>query len=145
MTLLIFTAMSQSQTDIEKLSWVLDRWISSDGESTSYEHWVKVDNNHFKGGSETIKNGDTVFAEILDIKTIDGSVYYIADVPHNPAPVKFKLTFLTDNEAVFENPEHDFPKKISYKQVEGNLHASIEGPGKNGVWKKVDFKMTKMR
>lgn len=137
-----FSQMTSS--DLEKLSWIIDRWVSSNGESTSYEHWEKVSETQFIGGSETIKNGDTVFSEKLKIELIDGSVYYIADVAHNPAPVKFKLTFLTDSEAVFENPEHDFPQKISYKYIDGNLNASIEGPSKSG-WKKVDFIMNRMR
>lgn len=134
-----------NSTDLEKLSWIIDRWVSNDGESTSYEHWEKVSETQFTGGSETVKNGDTVFTEKLKIELIDGSVYYIADVAHNPAPVKFKLTFLTDSEAVFENPEHDFPQKISYKYIEGNLNASIEGPSKKGDWRKVDFIMNRMR
>jgi hypothetical protein len=138
--------MGYSQnTDMQKLSWIVDRWIATDGESKSYEHWEKTSETLFTGGSETIKSGDTVFSEKLKIELIDGNIYYIADVSHNPAPVKFKLTKLTDSEAVFENPEHDFPQKISYIQVDGNLHASIEGPGKDKKWKKIDFIMNKMR
>ncbi len=143
--------MSNSQnnnmqnSDMEKLSWIVDHWVSANGESTSYEHWEKTSETLFTGGSETVKNGDTIFAEKLKIELLDGNIYYIADVSHNPAPVKFKLTKLTENEAVFENPEHDFPQKISYKHVEGDLHAAIEGPGKDKIWKKIDFIMKKMR
>jgi hypothetical protein len=143
--LLILVNMSNAQNDMGKLSWIVDRWVSTDGESTSYEHWEKTSENLFTGGSETVKNGDTVFAEKLKIELIDGSIYYIADVSHNPAPVKFKLTHLAENEAVFENPLHDFPQKISYKQIDGDLHASIEGPAKDNKWRKIDFKMNKMR
>ena len=46
---------------------------------------------------------------------------------------------------MFENPNHDFPQKISYKNEDGNLHAWIEGPGKDGNWKKIDFYMAKAR
>jgi hypothetical protein len=143
--ILIFVNMSQAQNDMDKLSWIVDRWVSTDGESASYEHWEKTGENLFTGGSETVKNGDTLFAEKLKIELINGSIYYIADVFHNPAPVKFKLTHLAENEAVFENPQHDFPQKISYKQIDGDLHASIEGPGKDNKWRKIDFVMKKMR
>lgn len=132
--------LTQTQDDMNKLSWIVDRWISKEGASTSYEHWEKTSDVLFTGGSETVKNGDTVFAEKLKIEVIDGSIYYIADVSHNPEPVKFKLTYVTETEAVFENPQHDFPKKITYMLVEGKLHASIEGPSK-----KIDFVMNKMR
>jgi hypothetical protein len=144
-SILLFTGMSYSQTDFEKLSWIVDRWVSTDGESISYEHWEKSSDNLLTGGSETVKNGDTLFAEKLKIEYYEGNIYYIADVKHNPAPVRFKLVSLSESEAVFENPEHDFPQRITYKQMEGSLHASIEGPGKDNKWKKIDFIMNKMR
>lgn len=132
-------------SDMELLSWMLDRWISSNGETTSYEHWERTSDTLFTGGSETVKNGDTVFSEKLKLVYEDGNIFYVADVSHNPAPVKFTATYLTDTLVTFENPDHDFPKKITYEQVNGNLHASIEGPGKNGAWRKVDFIMSRMR
>ena len=137
--------MSYSQSDFEKLSWILDKWVSTDGESTSYEKWEKVNDSLYTGSSETVKDGETVFQEKLKLSREGNDIFYIADVKHNPAPVKFKLTSITESEAVFENPEHDFPQKIVYKQAGGNLHASIEGPGKDGKWRKVDFIMNKMR
>jgi len=137
--------MGYTQTDFDKLSWIIDRWVSTDGESTSYEHWEKISDSLFAGGSETVKNGDTVFNEKLKLIKEGDEIFYVADVKHNPAPVKFKLTSISDNEAVFENPEHDFPQKITYKLIDGNLHAAIEGPGKKGEWRKVDFFMNRMR
>lgn len=145
-------SMSQPKTEIaktemEKLSWIFDRWVSkdADAETTSYEHWEKVSEDLFTGGSETIKNGDTLFSEKLKVEKTGNDIHYIADVKHNAAPVKFKLTSVSDTEAVFENPNHDFPQKIIYKLENGTLHASIEGPGKSGAWKKIDFYMNKMR
>lgn len=139
------TAFSQNNADMQKLLWIVDKWVSQSETSTSYEHWEKTNETLYTGGSETIKNGDTVFAEKLKIELIEGKVYYIADVAHNPAPVKFLLTEVNENLAIFENPEHDFPQKITYINENGILHAVIEGPGKDGKTKKVDFFMQKMR
>lgn len=137
--------MTQEKTDMQKLLWIADSWVSASGETTSYEEWKVINDDLFEGGSKTIKEGKVIFSESLKIeKTADG-IYYVADVAHNPAPVKFKLTSVTDTSAVFENPDHDFPKKITYLLEEGNLHAFIEGPGKDGNIKKVDFYMQKMR
>ena len=129
---------------MEKLLWIIDKWVSSDGESKSYERWEKINDSLFEGCSETIKSGETIFSEKLKIQKTGNDIFYIADVSHNPEPVKFKLTSLDDIEAVFENPEHDFPKKITYKNENGSLHAWIEGPAKNGEWKKIDFFMNKI-
>jgi hypothetical protein len=134
-------------SSMDKLLWIVDNWVSmNDSPGTrSYEEWVKVNDNLYEGSSRTEKDGKVTFSEKLKIESTPEGIFYVADVKHNPAPVKFKLTEVNDTLAVFENPEHDFPKKITYSLEEGNLHAWIEGPGKDGTAKKIDFFMTKMR
>ncbi len=146
--ILFITTMAESQekTPMQKLLWIVDSWVSPDGsDSRSYEEWKVTGDNLYEGSSKTIKNGEVTFREILKIENTPEGIYYVADVPHNPAPVKFQLTSVSDSSAVFENPEHDFPKKITYLLEEGNLHAFIEGPGKDGKMKKIDFYFNKMR
>lgn len=137
--------MPQEKTDMEKLLWIVDSWVSADGESKQYEEWKIVDDKLITGSSKTIKNGEVIFSEKLKIINTDEGIFYVADVKHNPEQVRFKLTDVNDSLAVFENPEHDFPKKITYMHEEGNLHAFIEGPGKDGQNKKIDFYLIKMR
>lgn len=137
--------IAQNTSDMDKLLWIVDSWVSASGESRSYEEWKKIDNSLYEGNSRTVKNGEVTFSEQLKIVSTEDGIFYIADVKHNPAPVKFRLTSISDTSAVFENPEHDFPKKITYMLEDGNLHAYIEGPGKEGITKKIDFYMTKMR
>jgi len=136
---------SLSKNEMEKLSWILDKWAGKDGESTSYETWIRINDNLYEGSSETIKTGDTTFLEKLKIEKTGDGIFYTADVKHNPKPVSFKLIQISDIEAVFENSEHDFPQKISYRNEDGKLHAWIEGPGKKGKWQKIDFCMSKIR
>jgi len=149
LTLILFiTNMveSQEKTQMQKLLWIVDSWVSPEGsDSRSYEEWKVTNDNLYEGSSKTIKNGEVTFSEILKIEYTPDGIYYVADVPHNPAPVKFLLTGVSDTSAVFENPEHNFPKKITYLLEDGNLHAFIEGPGKDGNTKKIDFYFNKMR
>jgi hypothetical protein len=137
--------MEYKNYQMEKLLWIVGRWENTGGETKSIEHWKKINGSLYEGGSETIKNGEVIFSEKLKIHKIGEEIFYIADVKHNPAPVMFKLASLNDNCAVFENPEHDFPKKITYKNENSNLHAWIEGPGKNGDLKKIDFYFNKIK
>lgn len=137
--------MEHKSYQFEKLLWIVGRWENTDGDTKSIEHWEKINGSLYEGGSETVKNGQTIFSEILKIQKFGEEIFYIADVKHNPATVMFKLTSLDDNCAVFENTEHDFPKKITYKYEDGSLHAWIEGPGKNGDWKKTDFYFNKLK
>ena len=139
-------AESQEKSPMQKLLWIVDSWVSPEGsDSRSYEEWKVTSDNLYEGSSKTIKDGVVTFSESLKIENTPDGIYYVADVPHNPAPVKFLLTGVSDTSAVFENPEHDFPKKITYLLEDGNLHAFIEGPGKDGNIKKIDFYFNKMR
>ena len=46
---------------------------------------------------------------------MDDEVFYMAKVKHNDFPVPFKLTASSANHAVFENSNHDFPKRLEYR------------------------------
>ncbi|WDE01330.1 DUF6265 family protein [Thalassomonas actiniarum] len=53
-------------------------------------------------------------------------VFYLAKVRHNKLAVPFKLTRCSKRSAVFENPEHDFPKKLHYQlQSENKLTVTV--------------------
>jgi len=40
---------------------------------------------------------------------------------------EFALVDLDDQRAVFSNPDHDFPQRITYQRDGNRLHAEIEG------------------
>ena len=51
---------------------------------------------------------------------MSGEIFFLAKVNHNKRPVAFKLTQCLARTAVFENSDHDFPKKLEYKLISGN-------------------------
>lgn len=89
-----------------------------------YEHWDKVSENMLKGFSYDLKNGQMHISEYLDlIQSKKGMVYTATVLNQNQGKkVDFKLTQTNDTAFVFENPNHDFPKKIVYKKLS---HAEI--------------------
>ena len=55
-------------------------------------------------------------------------IYYVAHPKGQCPGTDFKLTRASATEAVFENPQHDFPKRIMYrKNGDDALNASIDG------------------
>ena len=81
--------------------------------------------------SRTVNTGGRMVAfEYLRIVERDGGLVYIAQ-PGGAAPTEFVLTELTAGEtgprrAVFDNPRHDYPKRIVYElSAEGGLSATI--------------------
>jgi hypothetical protein len=82
--------------------------------------------------------------EFLQIRERDDGIFYIAQ-PNGGTAVLFKLVKINDNEAVFENPQHDFPQRITYQRmIDGSLLAAIEGEEK-GKPKRVGFLMSHVR
>ncbi len=80
------------------------------------------------GMGRTIAGGKTVEFEYLRLEQRGDGIYYVAHPKARSPGTDFKLTRLSAQEAVFENPQHDFPKRIIYrKNADGSLTASIDG------------------
>ena len=99
---------------ISELQWMAGKWIKESDSSvtTSIEVWEKTSETEMDGYGLTMDDGDTIFYERLQIIEEDDQLYYLADV--GEGIVKFKLNESDNNKWVFENLEHDFPKKIIY-------------------------------
>jgi len=83
-----------------------------------YEHWDQPNKSTLKGISYSIKEGKMTVSEYLEITEINKEVNYKATVlnQNQGKEVKFKLT-KKDSTYTFENPDHDFPKKIVYQKL----------------------------
>jgi len=133
-TLLLLAAQALHAQDLSTISWMLGKWKSVNAKTgnTSYESWTKVSDGEWQGaGFRLSRSGtDTLFQEKLKIVTKDNTLYYVADVKENAAPVYFKFTAISEQGFTCENPDHDFPKKISYQLNGKKLKATISGNGK---------------
>ena len=114
--------------DIQQLSWIAGCWEGQSGPVRIEEQWSKPAGGTMLGMSRTLKGGKTIFSEFMRI-TQDGSkVVYMARIGTKAAPTPFELVHVSAAEAVFENPAHDFPKRIRYaKRADGSLAATISG------------------
>jgi hypothetical protein len=145
--LVLSTALfAQGPFKIENLGWLSGCWASEnkDKNSAVSEYWTGVAGESMVGVGRTIKNGKTVDYEYLRIVVYDKGIFYIAKPKANAEETSFKLTKLTANEAVFENPAHDFPQKIIYRVDGTSLFARIEGNNK-GKFMGFDFPMSKTK
>ena len=110
--------IAQNKCDsLEIVSWMLGEWVSENSSSVTVENWEKVSEHSFEGfGKTKSADSDKVKSyESLRLVEMSGQIYFIAKVGHNELPIAFALTTCSDSMAVFENPDHDFPKKIDYK------------------------------
>jgi hypothetical protein len=121
-------------SELKKTNWFLGRWENKTPEGTFSEEWKIENDSLLLGKSFFIKENDTLFSETVRLVQREKDLFYIVTVPNqNEAkPVEFKLTSSTADYLVFENPEHVFPKKITYKLVnKDSLYAEISGDGKS--------------
>lgn len=124
---------------IDKLKWLEGQWEGIQDNGIYHEEWETDSDGMMNGRAYLIKKGEISNPEKLKLHADENGIYYTAEVSHNPGPVTFRLTYSDENKFVFENPQHDFPKMITYERKDANnLVATIE-EGK----KKFEFKLMK--
>ncbi len=117
-------------TTIADLSWISGSWEIVDGHSRYEEHWTPAARNALLGMARNLSDGRMVFFEYLRIEAREDGIYYVAQPKGRPG-TDFKLTHFDGTKAVFENPQHDFPRRITYQRGNGHrMTARIDGgPG----------------
>ena len=122
---------------LRSVHWLLGDWIADDGENVTRESWTEVSPRTFEGFGESRSRISNALktSESLRLVEMSGDIYYVAKVPHNDRPIAFKLTHYSDNSIIFENPTHDFPKKLEYEyDGESRLVVTVSD-GKNKAFK----------
>lgn len=129
------TSTSAAAPAISDLSWLVGDWQTAPGgRSQTDEHWTQPAGGSMMGLSRTVAGGRTYEFEYLRIEQRPEGIFYVAHPKARCPATDFKLTRLTATEVVFENPAHDFPKRISYRKADdGSVVATVDaGPGSKG-------------
>jgi hypothetical protein len=132
---------SSSEMDVMKeMQFLSGTWVQESDGVRSEEHWTDLQGDTLFGIGRTISRGRTVFFEYLRIeRRTDGSIVYVA-LPRGRGETVFPLRASSSTSVTFENPAHDFPKRIEYTLKGDELHITIEGDEK-GSPKRVDWVM----
>jgi Domain of unknown function (DUF6265) len=126
--LALTTYASTDGPTLADISWIAGDWQTAPGGKAQIEeHWTNVAGGSMMGMSRTVAGDKTVEFEYLRIEQRADGIYYIAHPKARCPGTDFKLTRASATEAVFENPQHDFPKRIIYlKGADDSLTASID-------------------
>lgn len=122
---------------VKDVAWIAGCWDSTRNGRHVAEHWMPPEGGTMMGVSRTTAGEKTTEWEFLIIRQGAKGLDYVAKPSRQPEAT-FTATRATANEVVFENPAHDFPKRIIYKRDGDALTASIEGP-MNGQNRRIDF------
>jgi hypothetical protein len=125
---------------VRQLSWIAGCWRQSTGNGNRVvdEQWMSPRGGTMLGMSRTLRGDSLIEFEHLQIVERSGRLIYHAE-PSGQKPADFVTATVSDTLVVFENPEHDFPKRIIYRRRGSDaLVARIEGT-RNGHTRGIDF------
>jgi|GEM_PF-2133212 len=129
-TILIFIAgcsdSGSQKKDLERFNWLIGSW--SDTTNGFFENWSLSGDSALTGNGLQIKEGDTIFEESLSVKIVDNNWSYV--VRYGTEETHFTLANEPGDSLVFQNPDNEFPRRITYiKKPDGAFIAIIENPG----------------
>jgi hypothetical protein len=129
--LLAPAAFAQDEPDAAlDLDWLPGHWCGEQGGNAIEELWLARGGQLLNLGITT--HGDALVSfEYTRIEARAGGVVFVAQ-PGGVPPVEFALVDAGEQRLVFENPDHDFPQRVSYWRDGAGLHAEIAGPGDDG-------------
>jgi hypothetical protein len=113
---------------LAELAWMAGDWHGKDGPVEMEERWTEPRGGLMLYVHRDVKDGKAVAFEFGRIAPgPDGVITYFASPGGNPATL-FKMVESRGKRVVFENKQHDFPKRILYWLADdGRLHARVEG------------------
>jgi Domain of unknown function (DUF6265) len=139
--IILISCKPKENTKVEIFNWLNGQWTMNTVEGMVTEEW-KTNNDSLMVGKSDLVKGDTVIPfETIRMFRRGIDFFYEAKAAgqNNEQPVEFKLSFFSDSGFVAENPQHDFPKRITYKLInKDSIHAFVDG-GPQMPEKKSDF------
>jgi hypothetical protein len=132
--------ISNDSKTFKKLYALEGTWKMVTKRGTLCEEWKKVNDHYLQSRGYMVIEKDTMINERVALTNTEDGIFYTSTVEdqNNKKPIAFKLTRAEDNMFVFENPQHDFPKRIVYKLATADsLHAYIDDG--TGAGKKQNF------
>lgn len=139
------TAPVVESSALAPVAWMSGLWRSDDNGLMVEEDWSAPLGGMMLGWGREVKDGRVRFFEQLRLEDRGTGVFYVAS-PRGEGSTAFALVRASSSEAVFENPAHDDPKRISYRlEPDGSLHARTESDlgGKGGHVE--EFRMRRVR
>ena len=122
--------------DLSALGWLAGCWEGEGGGGRNQECWMAPEGGMMLGLNRVISEKGTGF-ELLRIAAHGDGLALLASPGGKPA-VPFRLVESAEGRAVFANPEHDFPQRLTYRRDGDAMTARVEALHE-GEWKGFDI------
>ena len=124
----------QDEPDLETLAWMSGHWRQETERGATEELWMAPRGGLMLGLNRTVCSGKRTQFEYLRIEQSERGVVLLASPGGRHPPTAFALSEADLHHALFENPEHDFPKRIEYRRAADQLVVSIAGDTPGPSW-----------
>jgi hypothetical protein len=129
------TAPAAAEGPLAAVAWLVGSWTATtpDG-ATVEETWSAPAGNSMTGSGKTTAGGAVKSSEDLKIEARDGALVYVAKPGGAPAPTEFKHDTRVSSAtvAMFVNEENEWPTRIRYELVGGEIKVKVSGrPGQS--------------
>jgi len=115
---------------VKSFHWLKGSWQMQTRRGIITEKWAVANDSTLAGENILARaDGTEILLEKIQLAFRNGNYYYIPTVKNQNVeqPVEFKITSHSETGFVAENPQHDFPKRISYTLVnKDSIHAIID-------------------
>lgn len=122
----LLLAATPIQGDVDKIAWLAGSWRENGANAEwTEEYWTPVRSQLMLGAGLTGR-GEAVrhFEQLRIWRTADGKVNLHAN-PNGAAGATFALVKQTADEVVFENPDIDYPQRVTYRRDGDKVVAAI--------------------
>lgn len=127
----------------DQLEWLLGAWETTGGRQIFRESWVRLSGATWEGVGHVLDAGsrEVMSEESLRMVGMRGGLFYLAKVEHNDLPIAFAASECSSAHVAFENPDHDFPKRIVYRRVDSD-RITVDVDDGQGQGFRLDFART---
>ena len=140
----LFSSSVTAQTCKDSLMQLVGNWRDDSQDTVFIEQWTISEDKQLVGFAESrSKTEDKQYmSEKMVLEQRGNELIYIATVTNQNGPVEFRMVSCESDSIVFENPDHDFPKRIEYDFPEPDImHAHVTDMNNKGfdlIFSRVD-------
>jgi len=123
------TSAQAPRLEMSGLAFLAGCWSGTFGtDGTMEEFYTTPSRNIILGTTRYLRGNEAVQYEFTRIEDRSGEIVMTPYPRGRPSKDDFTLTSLTESEAIFESPQHDYPKRIIYRgNSDGSRTARIDG------------------
>lgn len=121
---------------------LVGRWEGAVGSGTYQEEWRKLDDRTYEGQAQMMMNGKVASTERMRLFHFADHWLFVASTGGTNI-TSFVRMSAEDGTWLFENHEHDFPKRVCYTLKGDTLAAWIDDATDGGV--RMDFFLQRVK